>query len=154
LITRHYYNGMETKICSTCKIEKELSEFGNNKSKLDGKQYYCKECGRESGRKHYLNNEQRRNNIKLRNNSAFERYREFVTEYLLSHPCVDCGESNPLFLDFDHMGDKRYNVSCMRHYSLESIKAEIKKCDVRCLKCHRRKTAIEQNWEWAKPFLN
>lgn len=35
------------KICSKCKIEKELSEFYNNQATIDGKNYYCKECSKK-----------------------------------------------------------------------------------------------------------
>jgi hypothetical protein len=31
-------------------------------------------------------------------------------------------------------------------YPLEKIKEEIKKCEVRCANCHRRKTAVEFKW--------
>lgn len=34
------------KTCSKCKIEKELTEFSNNKTKRDGKETICKTCTR------------------------------------------------------------------------------------------------------------
>jgi hypothetical protein len=39
---------IKNKICSKCKIEKPLSEFYANNSRLDGLQSYCKECIKES----------------------------------------------------------------------------------------------------------
>ena len=69
------------------------------------------------------------------------RNREFVYQYLLKHPCVDCGEQNPILLDFDHLRDKRCNVSKLVYSScsLDTIKREIIKCVVRCTNCHRLK---------------
>ena len=32
------------KICSKCNLEKSLDDFSNNKSRKDGKQFYCKSC--------------------------------------------------------------------------------------------------------------
>jgi hypothetical protein len=67
-----------------------------------------------------------------------------VYAYLAEHPCVDCGESDPVVLDFDHVrGQKFMNVKRMLAgtYSLKRIFEEIEKCDVRCANCHRRATA-------------
>jgi hypothetical protein len=67
-----------------------------------------------------------------------------VYDYLAKHPCVDCGESDPVVLDFDHVrGQKFMNVKRMLSgtYSLKRIFEEIEKCDVRCANCHRRATA-------------
>ena len=38
---------METKICSTCKIEKSIAGFSKDKKTKDGLQYQCKKCNRE-----------------------------------------------------------------------------------------------------------
>ena len=70
-----------------------------------------------------------------------EEARRFVTNYLRSHLCVDCGESDPYILTFDHVrGTKKMNVSQMlkQGYSLEAIQTEISKCQVRCGNCHMR----------------
>lgn len=47
---------METKVCNTCKIEKETCEFGNLKTSKDKLMYSCKECNREKGKKYRTEN--------------------------------------------------------------------------------------------------
>lgn len=57
---------------------------------------------------------------------------------------MDCGEDNPVVLDFDHVrGVKKRNVGelARRAYSLETLITEIDKCEVRCANCHRCATA-------------
>lgn len=56
--------------------------------------------------------------------------------------CIDCGETNHIVLDFDHLKDKKYNVSRMIHdgFSWAAIKKEIAKCEVVCANCHRIRT--------------
>jgi hypothetical protein len=74
----------------------------------------------------------------------------FVWNYLELHPCIDCGEDDPVVLQFDHQGDKTMKVSQMvNHSSLERLSAEIAKCEVRCGNCHTRRTAKQLGWyEW------
>ncbi len=75
--------------------------------------------------------------------------RRYVFDILRKSVCVDCGESDPIVLDFDHVrGRKKMAVSGLvsRAASLFTINREIKKCEVRCANCHRRKTAKEQKW--------
>ncbi|MGH2472088.1 MAG: hypothetical protein ACRDG6_06765 [Candidatus Limnocylindria bacterium] len=66
-----------------------------------------------------------------------------IDSYLEEHPCVDCGESNLIVLDFDHLRDKTDDVADMvalgRPWS--EIESEIAKCQVRCANCHARRTA-------------
>lgn len=58
--------------------------------------------------------------------------------------CVDCGVTNHIILDFDHLRDKKYNVSRMIHdgFSWKAIKKEIEKCEVVCANCHRIRTYL------------
>lgn len=78
---------------------------------------------------------------------ARDRNKKYVQNFLRDNPCVDCGETDPIVLEFDHVrGVKRKNVADMINaaYSLESLAEEITKCEVRCANCHRRKTYKER----------
>ena len=70
---------------------------------------------------------------------------EKVFDYLREHPCVDCGEADPVVLEFDHRdaATRTLYVAQMieRRYAWAKIQAEIEKCDVRWANCHRRKTS-------------
>ena len=66
----------------------------------------------------------------------------YLIAYFSSHPCVDCGESDPIVLEFDHLNDKDFSIGaklCTRNWA--SILREIGKCEVVCSNCHRRRTA-------------
>jgi hypothetical protein len=66
----------------------------------------------------------------------------WLLDYFAVHPCGDCGESDPVVLDFDHRGDKAFEIGeSLTYRSWEVILAEIAKCDVVCANCHRRRTA-------------
>lgn len=72
--------------------------------------------------------------------------REWLHTYLLEHPCVDCGETSPIVLEFDHVrGKKEFNVgeAVSKGRSLRRVIAEVEKCEVRCANCHRHKTYKE-----------
>jgi len=79
-----------------------------------------------------------------------QRNRQKVFEYLSTHSCVDCAETHPATLDFDHVrGEKSWCVGRAvsgSHRSWDRILEEIAKCEVRCANCHRKKTAIDFNW--------
>jgi len=138
---------MVTKVCCSCKLPK--SDFGKNKNQSDGLQRYCKECGRARDKKCYLTNAGRKAAIDRGRAESKERNRRLVLDYLLTHPCVDCGESEVIFLDFDHVnGSKRLEVSTAVHrgWSIESLQSEIEKCEVRCIRCHRIRTAKQFGW--------
>lgn len=72
----------------------------------------------------------------------------FILEYLLDHPCLDCGEADPIVLEFDHRdpATKTFAIGAfhIRRSGMVAVKAEIEKCDVRCANCHRRKTYHER----------
>lgn len=69
--------------------------------------------------------------------------------YLLEHPCVDCGEADINVLHFDHVrGNKTDNISRMlrNNKAWSKVRAEIRKCDVRCANCHMRRTVTQFGW--------
>jgi hypothetical protein len=90
-------------------------------------------------RKHYANNKQ------YYIDRAAER-RKVLIEYILTQkqkPCTDCKVSYPAYaMDFDHLGDKEYDISRMpaRGFSIEKIQLEIDKCELVCANCHRERT--------------
>lgn len=132
------------KTCSRCKVPKPLTEFHKHPQTRDRHHSQCKKCSNES---------KSRSSVKHRdkNKKADAEHRQrnqiWVIEYLKNHSCIDCGEPDPVVLEFDHRGDKIRGISTMfSGYTLENIQAEIAKCDVRCANCHKRKTAKEEGW--------
>ena len=77
-----------------------------------------------------------------------ENHYIYIFEYLLSHPCVDCNEADPIVLQFDHItNNKSHDIATMANsgYSWSALQEEINKCAVRCANCHLRKTAQRAN---------
>ena len=79
-----------------------------------------------------------------------DELRRYVYDYLIAHPCVECGETNPVVLEFDHRDDQT-KVSAiadliLRLCSTKKLQAEIDKCQVRCANCHRIRTAKKQGY--------
>lgn len=86
--------------------------------------------------------------------------RDKFRSWLATQACIDCGESEPVVLELDHVrGVKTANVSDMvragRNWPL--VAEEIAKCDVRCANCHRIETHRRRidgflpNAEWFGP---
>ena len=119
----------ETKICLGCKSRLPITEFNKRASSRDGMQTKCRPC---------------HSKVKV---IGRDRRKKTVFDYLLSHPCVDCGEKDPIVLDFDHIRDKKYNICTMmtQYHPIDKILEEIEKCVVRCANCHRRTTAAKNN---------
>ena len=72
-----------------------------------------------------------------------KKVKAWLLDYLREHPCVDCGETNPIVLEFDHVrGTKHFNIAeaASRTLSLNRVMNEVAKCEVRCANCHRQKT--------------
>lgn len=138
----------EEKYCGKCQKTKPLSEFSKNPHKKLGVQAWCRECSRKENNRRYKEDPKYKIRINKNNTEVRKRNRQFIWDYLSSHPCVDCGEKDPVVLEFDHVRDsKSFNMATgSRWLSLEKIKKEIEKCDIRCANCHRRKTALERGY--------
>lgn len=133
------------KNCPRCNVDypdPPEKYFHKKSSSNDGFQLYCKNCISEFHKDHYKKHKSDYYKRSLKNNSRYRlRNLQYTVDYLKQHPCIDCGETDPMALEFDHRSDKDYNISNMYTRSIENIKKEIAKCDVRCANCHKRKTA-------------
>ncbi len=77
------------------------------------------------------------------------RARSRLREFLLGRFCLDCGESDPVVLEFDHVRPPKIcAVSRMvsNGSTWADIAAEIAKCELVCVNCHRIRTATTHNW--------
>lgn len=131
------------KSCTKCK--RSDVEFHKNKSKPDGLQSICKLCKKEVGKKYFQDSKKHHHELNILRK---QETRQWIVEYFLLHLCIDCGEKDPVVLEFDHRSDKTMEISDMLSlgYSIPKIELEIAKCDVRCANCHRRKTAKDFGW--------
>jgi hypothetical protein len=134
-LRRSGYQNPNKGLCSRC---------GKNPSDpLSTKGKWCLPCSTAYRREWYHANRDRvsKRSKDLRQQRVAAN-RAFVSEYLATHPCVDCGETDVDVLQFDHVrGDKELQISeAIFRWSLEAIKAEIAKCEVRCANDHMRVT--------------
>jgi hypothetical protein len=79
--------------------------------------------------------------------------RALILKTLRSTPCTDCGERDLRVLEFDHLDDKVASVAALLAAKgrLARLEAEIRKCEVVCVNCHRRRTASRARWRRAQP---
>jgi acetylornithine/succinyldiaminopimelate/putrescine aminotransferase len=140
------------KKCSKCKKEKELSDYfwrDKSKNKLHSQ---CKDCYKacRHSQEHYKKyKEQYIKRSKARQKRIGTENKKHLIEYFKNHPCIECGESNPVVLEFDHRDRKQKwkEVSTMlRDYTWEQILKEIDKCDVLCANHHKIRTSKQMGW--------
>lgn len=132
---------MIRKTCTKCFTSKEReTNYYKSHGYKDGYQNICKAC-----RKNFPSQDVYHKCYILRRRNA-----QYVWDYLKQNPCLDCNETNPIVLQFDHRDgvDKKDIVSKLVHNtsSLKVIQNEIDKCDVRCANCHFKRTALQQGW--------
>jgi hypothetical protein len=129
--------------CGRCGIEKPLSEFAWHRRAEGRRQHHCRTCQAEYRRAHYLANRERYiARARQRKTELWAERTEKLLAYFAEHPCADCGETDPVVLEFDHLRDKNFNIGQkLTNYPWSAIVAEIEKCEVVCANCHRRRTA-------------
>ena len=127
------------KQCSRCDVKKPVECFRKNVSRKDGLQSACTECHNKYTRSHYNKNKTYYIEKAARNT---EKYKQVIRDLKEANPCMDCGNSYPYYcMDFDHLRDKEFNVATlMSNGRLKEALEEIKKCDLVCAICHRKRT--------------
>jgi hypothetical protein len=135
------------RVCGKCQALLPRTAFNRAG---DDWQYWCRDCFREYFRaRGALHIEQVARAKKARQ----EPLRARILEHLLEHPCADCGEADPVVLEFDHVDGKEREVSALLALAvpLTRLEAEIARCEVVCVNCHRRRTATRAGWSLLDP---
>ena len=138
---------MSVDMMRCCESRNDLprSEFNKRKLSPDGLQHICRTCqrGYYQRNKTHIQGLKRANKERLRQEQA-----ALVLDYLESHPCVDCGETDLVVLEFDHCRDEKFAgvATMIGSYSTRAVLEEIAKCDVVCANCHVRRTAKRAGW--------
>ena len=129
------------KQCARCRERKPIEEFPVRSVESGPRQSWCRDCLRAYRAEHY---QQYREAYLRKNHAHSARLRELVRADLSSHPCVDCGESDPVVLQFDHVrGTEVGHISDMirQGVSVGRLLVEIGKRQVRRANCHSRAEA-------------
>ena len=141
-------DGPRGRTCTGCGLTRPIEDFAFRDRARGRRRKRCKFCMREYAREYYRKNKVGATTSPTRRCSRKDLNRE-IEEYLRIHPCVDCGEADPLVLDFDHRDgvQKLETVAYLRaRGDREGLLLEIDKCDVRCSNCHSRRTAKQFGW--------
>jgi thiol-disulfide isomerase/thioredoxin len=103
-------SGVEMRLCSRCKIIKQLTEFNKKKN---GHSSWCKPCRKyqtqDQEKKAASTKAWRDRNIEYAKKKGRDYYKflkaELVSEWLSEYggKCQCCGENNPLFLTVEHL---------------------------------------------------
>lgn len=132
----------DLKTCASCGVSRSISEFAlrSHRASLDNR---CRACRAAYQKEHYERNRNvyvarsRRRRVRIRR----ERFL-WLLDHLAAHPCVDCGESDPRVLEFDHLSDKSFSIGTwFSQRNWDALLREIQKCDVVCANCHSRRTS-------------
>lgn len=135
--------------CTKCNIVQPIENFPWKNQLLGRRHSVCKTCTAERSKRLYNEDKQSQiERVRINNQRYRQTAREYVLEYLSSHPCSNCGETDPRVLEFHHEGEKENEVSRLmgRGASLDALIAEISKCIVLCANCHRKLTSDERGW--------
>lgn len=71
------------------------------------------------------------------------KYSQFINGLKDGKTCPDCGKTYPYYImDFDHLGSKEFELNRAKQLRTDKNKviAEVAKCDLICVNCHRLRT--------------
>jgi hypothetical protein len=133
-----------TRTCGRCRKVMPLSDFAWRRKARGQRDNYCRACRAAYKQEHYAAHRERYIANAIRRKRALIAERTaYLIEFFRKWPCVDCGEADPLVLEFDHLGHKNFNIARgLPNRNWQSVLDEIATCDVVCANCHRRRTAL------------
>ena len=129
------------KRCGRCGELRPVEEFNWRRKEQGQRDNLCRPCRAEYKQEHYKAHKQRYiDQAQVRKRGLYLERTKYLIEYFASHPCVDCGEADPVVLEFDHLADKEFDIGqALPYRRWQSILDEIEKCEVVCRNCHRRR---------------
>jgi hypothetical protein len=113
---------METKICTSCGIKKNVSEFSFRNKSLSTRRGSCKVCHANIQKRIYHNKKSSINELKK------------------SLSCAKCRDTRAYVLDFHHIDKNEKDGTVARmaaNASWDRLEKEIAKCIILCANCHR-----------------
>ena len=138
------------KKCNHCHKVKDEEEYNWRYKALGIRHPTCRDCQHQHNKKYFEGDAKERHlqQVQERKHEARNVAREYVWDYLTRHPCTQCGEADPVVLEFHHIGEKYMAVSQMvgGGYPVETIQAEIDRCVVLCGNCHKKLTMKDRGW--------
>lgn len=119
---------METKICSKCGRELPIDCFEKGRRQ-------CKGCRRAYKKNEYNTKKAQYNRYAI---NRQKRCEDWINS--LKTPCVFCGESDPVCIDWHHIdpSQKSFAISFIKGKAKERTLEEMKKCICVCASCHRK----------------
>lgn len=128
----------ERRRCGKCLQELPLTSFNRHPT---GHQWWCRDCYRAYFQ---ARGNQHRHEVSVARRKRRQVASAFLSEYLQTRPCADCGETDARVLEFHHLQQKRGNVADLVRLgsSIRLIRQELAKCIVLCANCHRIRTSV------------
>jgi hypothetical protein len=129
--------------CYRCAELKPAADFAWRRRAKGQRDSLCRSCRSAYGKEHYAAHRQRyiEQAAEQKRRLRLERT-ALLIEFFKTHPCTDCGEADPVVLEFDHLRNKAFTIGTdLLQRQWQTIVEEIAKCEVVCANCHRRRTA-------------
>jgi hypothetical protein len=136
------------KICAKCNQMLDNSQFNlsNPRTPKTSKlQSYCRGCSKQYAKGWYqVNRETHKAKTLIQLNARTGPIRDWYRAEKESTPCTDCRGYHEWYnMEYDHISDdKDHNIGSMitAGFTREEIQAEMNKCELVCVMCHRNRT--------------
>lgn len=128
---------MDTKVCSRCNSEKDVTEYFKGVRFKDGLQPACKTCMNDSSTRSRKKKQQHYQQVaKDRHKRNTEQIRTWKSE----QGCKVCGETYAQCLELHHTDptEKEFDPAEGAAKSWNAFLLEAEKCVVLCANCHRK----------------
>ena len=99
----------ELRTCSRCLAQKPVEDFAGRRRQRGQRDSFCRTCRSAYGKEHYAANRQRYiAQARLQKQRLALERTLYLIDFFRTHSCVECGEDDPIVLEFDHLRDKSF----------------------------------------------